>query len=120
MPLGRYEQHFAAAGIVTFAFDYRNLGASDGTPRQRLSLARHRQDIVSALDFVRGLPDIDAGRVGLWGTSLGAMHVLLVASRHRLGAGGASVCAGSADRRRRRRVAGAPTTPGRNRCPTAA
>jgi pimeloyl-ACP methyl ester carboxylesterase len=78
--LQTYEQHFAAAGIATLAFDYRHLGASDGEPRQRLSLYRHRQDLVAALDHVRGLPEIDAARVGLWGTSLGAMHVLRVAA----------------------------------------
>jgi pimeloyl-ACP methyl ester carboxylesterase len=80
MALARYERHFAAAGLATLAFDYRNLGASDGAPRQRLSLRRHRQDIAAALDFVRELPDVDAGRVALWGTSLGAMHVLRVAA----------------------------------------
>jgi pimeloyl-ACP methyl ester carboxylesterase len=87
MSLSRYEQHFAEAGIATLAFDYRHLGASDGTPRQRLSLRRHRQDIVSALEFIGQLPEIDAGRVALWGTSLGAMHVLCVAAdRHELAA----------------------------------
>jgi pimeloyl-ACP methyl ester carboxylesterase len=83
MALARYEQHFAQAGIATLAFDYRHLGASDGTPRQRLSLRRHRQDIGAALDYVRGLPDIDARRIALWGTSLGAMHVLRVAAARR-------------------------------------
>lgn len=81
MALTRYEQHFAAAGIATLAFDYRNLGASDGSPRQVLSLRRHRQDIAAALEFVRDLPDVDATRIALWGTSLGAMHVLRVAAR---------------------------------------
>lgn len=80
MALSRYERHFAAAGLATLAFDYRNLGASDGTPRQRLSLRRHRQDIRAALEYVRAAPDIDATRVALWGTSLGAMHVLRVAA----------------------------------------
>lgn len=82
MALARYEQHFAAAGLATLAFDYRNLGASEGTPRQRLSLRRHRQDIAAAIGFVRGVPEIDATRVALWGTSLGAMHVLRVAADH--------------------------------------
>jgi pimeloyl-ACP methyl ester carboxylesterase len=87
MSLSRYEQHFADAGIATLAFDYRHLGASDGTPRQRLSLRRHRQDIASALDFIRELPGIDTSRLALWGTSLGAMHVLRVAAdRHDLAA----------------------------------
>lgn len=80
MALARYERHFAAAGLATLAFDYRNLGDSEGTPRQRLSLRRHRQDIVAAVRHVRALPEVDATRVALWGTSLGAMHVLRVAA----------------------------------------
>jgi len=80
MSLEQYERHFSQAGIATLAFDYRGLGASGGFPRQRLSLRRHRQDVVAAFEFLAGLPDIDAGRVGLWGTSLGAMHALKVAA----------------------------------------
>jgi pimeloyl-ACP methyl ester carboxylesterase len=80
MALRRYEQHFAASGIGTFAFDYRHLGESDGMPRQRLSLRRHRQDLHAAINAVRRLPDADGSRIALWGTSLGAMHVLRVAS----------------------------------------
>jgi pimeloyl-ACP methyl ester carboxylesterase len=80
MALGRYEQHFARSGIATLAFDYRHLGESEGLPRQRLSLRRHRQDITAAIDFARELPSVDRDRVALWGTSLGAMHVLRVAA----------------------------------------
>lgn len=80
MALNRYEQHFAKSGIGTLAFDYRHLGESQGRPRQRLSLRRHRQDIAAAIDFAQGLPNVDRERVALWGTSLGAMHVLRVAA----------------------------------------
>jgi pimeloyl-ACP methyl ester carboxylesterase len=80
MALERYERHFAAAGIATFAFDYRHLGESEGLPRQQLSLRKHRQDLAAAIDFVRGLAEVDASRVALWGTSLGALHTLRVAA----------------------------------------
>jgi pimeloyl-ACP methyl ester carboxylesterase len=80
MSLDKYEQHFSQAGIATLAFDYRGLGESGGLPRQRLSLRNHRQDVGSAFEFLAGLPGIDAGRVGVWGTSLGAMHALRVAA----------------------------------------
>lgn len=83
MAVERYERHFAAAGIATLAFDYRHLGGSEGLPRQRLSLRRHRQDLAAAVDFVRGIAEVDADRVGLWGTSLGAMHALRVAGDRR-------------------------------------
>jgi acetyl esterase/lipase len=80
MALARYERHFAESGIGVLAFDYRHLGESEGLPRQRLSLRRHRQDLNAAINFVQGLDDVDPGRVALWGTSLGAMHVLKVAA----------------------------------------
>lgn len=80
MSIAQYEQHFAGAGIATLAFDYRHTGDSDGLPRQRLDLRRHREDIAAALDFARGLPELDSTRIALWGTSLGAMHVLKVAA----------------------------------------
>src|SRR4051812_2247096 len=80
MMLAQYEQHFAAAGIATVAFDYRNTGASDGSPRQHISLRRQREDVKSALRFVATRSDIDDGRLGLWGTSLGGMTVLRVAA----------------------------------------
>jgi pimeloyl-ACP methyl ester carboxylesterase len=80
MMLGQYEQHFAAAGIATLAFDYRHTGQSDGTPRQAIAMRRHRQDVEAAHGFLSGLPAIDPQRTGLWGTSLGAMHVLRVAA----------------------------------------
>jgi dienelactone hydrolase len=80
MMLPQYEKHFAAAGIATFAFDYRNTGDSDGQPRQHISLRRQRADVEAALDFVARQPAVDATRMGLWGTSLGGMNVLRVAA----------------------------------------
>ncbi|MEZ0381746.1 alpha/beta hydrolase [Mycobacterium sp. pW045] len=80
MSMAQYEQHFARADIATLAFDYRHTGESGGLPRQRLSLRRHREDISAALDFARNVPELDHTRMALWGTSLGAMHVLKVAA----------------------------------------
>jgi pimeloyl-ACP methyl ester carboxylesterase len=80
MMLAQYEQHFAAAGIATLAFDYRHTGESGGQPRQRISMIRQRADVHAALDFVMAHRDVDASRVGLWGTSLGGMHVVRVAA----------------------------------------
>jgi uncharacterized protein len=83
MMLRQYEQAFAAAGFVTLAFDYRSTGASAGHPRQRLSMRRQHADVAAAVDFLRADSHVDSGRVGLWGTSLGAMHALRVAGeRH--------------------------------------
>jgi fermentation-respiration switch protein FrsA (DUF1100 family) len=80
MMLPQYEQHFAEAGIATLAFDYRNTGASDGQPRQHISTRGQRDDVAAALAHLRGRPEIDPARIGLWGTSLGGMNVIRVAA----------------------------------------
>ncbi|OHU23979.1 alpha/beta hydrolase [Mycobacteroides chelonae] len=80
MMLPQYERHFASAGIATLAFDYRHTGASEGSPRQQFSMRKQRHDVESAIAFLQNHPDIDGDRIALWGTSLGAMHVTLVAA----------------------------------------
>src|SRR3954447_23289582 len=75
MMLPQYEQHFAAAGIATLAFDYRNTGASDGQPRQHISTREQCLDVAAALDHLTSRPEIDGARIGLWGPSLGGMNV---------------------------------------------
>jgi pimeloyl-ACP methyl ester carboxylesterase len=80
MMLPQYEQHFAAAGIATLAFDYRYTGASDGQPRQHISIREQCDDVAAALEHIKERPEIDGGRIGLWGTSLGGMNVVLVAA----------------------------------------
>lgn len=80
MMLPQYEQHFAAAGIATLSFDYRFTGASEGLPRQRISIPLQCRDVAAAIDMLARHPHVDAGRIGLWGTSLGGMNVLRVAA----------------------------------------
>ena len=80
MMLTQYEQHFAAAGIATLAFDYRNIGASEGQPRQHISARDQFHDVTAALDVLKQHPNIYAARTGLWGTSLGGMNAIRVAA----------------------------------------
>ena len=85
--LPAYAERFAARGMAVFLFDYRNFGASEGEPRNLVSNSRHLQDWEAALAYVRSLPDIDADRIGLWGSSFSGGHVIVTASRdHRVAA----------------------------------
>ncbi|MDT5018010.1 MAG: uncharacterized protein QOD39_4170, partial [Mycobacterium sp.] len=63
MMLGQYEQHFAAAGIATFAFDYLNTGASDGTPRQHISMREQCDDVTATMAHLADHPGIDHARI---------------------------------------------------------
>jgi len=80
MLLAQYEQHFADSGVATLAFDYRYTGESDGQPRQQFGMHQHRQDVEAACEYLRQHRGIDAARLGFWGTSLGALHVLQAAA----------------------------------------
>ncbi len=82
MRLDAYSERFAAAGIATLAFTYRYFGDSGGAPRQLMSVRRQLQDWDAALDFVKAVPELDGGRVAIWGSSFGGGHAIEVASRH--------------------------------------
>jgi pimeloyl-ACP methyl ester carboxylesterase len=74
-------------GVAAFAFDYRSFGASGGSPRQIVDPWHQLDDWRAALAFVRNLAEVDAERLGIWGSSLGAGHALIIAAEdERLGA----------------------------------
>jgi dienelactone hydrolase len=81
--LDAYAERFAGAGLAALVFDYRHFGASSGQPRQLLDINRQLADWAAAIAFVRSRPEIDPGRVALWGTSFSGGHVIETAARDR-------------------------------------
>lgn len=77
-----FAERFAQAGLAAFVFDYRCFGDSEGQPRNLVSPRRHLQDWEAALSYVKGLTEIDASRIALWGTSFSGGHVIVIAARH--------------------------------------
>lgn len=71
---------FAEAGFVTLAFDYRHFGTSGGEPRGRLWPMQETEDFRAAIDWLEVQPGVDAGRIGIWGTSFGGGIVTHVAA----------------------------------------
>ena len=78
--LAPFAEWFSAAGMDVLAFDYRGFGASDGEPRQQISIKRQVADYQAAVTFAQRLPGIDPNRVVLWGSSLSGGHVIRVAA----------------------------------------
>jgi dienelactone hydrolase len=94
---------FARAGYLVVTFDYRGWGASDGrvvlttsvpakphpTPftaevreiREVVDPLDQTTDLESAIHWVVGEPQCDAGRIGLWGSSYSGGHVVYAAAR---------------------------------------
>jgi dienelactone hydrolase len=78
--LARTAQDFAQAGFAVLTFDYRNLGESEGWPRQVISIRGQHEDWHAAIAHARAQPDIDPEKIALWGSSLGGAHVVYVAA----------------------------------------
>lgn len=85
--LSSFAERFQAAGFAVLVFDYRHYGASEGQPRELLSISRQLDDWRAAIAFGKTLPGVDASRVVIWGSSFGGGHVLtLAAEGHELAA----------------------------------
>ncbi len=50
-----FANRFTAAGLDVLAFDYRGFGASDGQPRQSLSVRRQIEDYHAAVEAAKSL-----------------------------------------------------------------
>ena len=79
--LAQYAEHFAGAGLHVLLFDYRHFGASDGQPRQRVSVRRQLQDYAAAVVHAGKIAGVDGGRIAVWGTSFAGGHALVIAAR---------------------------------------
>lgn len=75
-----FARRLAEAGLDVLAFDYRGFGASDGTPRQRVSMEGQLADYRAAMTTAAALPGVDASRIVLWGVSLAGGHVIAAAA----------------------------------------
>jgi fermentation-respiration switch protein FrsA (DUF1100 family) len=74
-----FAERFAQAGLDAVVFDYRHFGASDGEPRQLVSIRRQLEDYAAAIAFARALAQVDPARIVVWGSSFSGGHVVPVA-----------------------------------------
>jgi fermentation-respiration switch protein FrsA (DUF1100 family) len=78
MYLDSFAEVFNAAGLNVVVFDNRNFGASDGEPRQEIDPWAQVRDYRDAITYASTLPEVDAKRIGIWGSSYSGGHVLVV------------------------------------------
>lgn len=67
------------AGYVVLTFDYKGWGDSEG-PKSRLAPYSRVADVQAALAFLSAQPEVDAARLGIYGTSYGGATVVWVAA----------------------------------------
>lgn len=80
MALPAFAEAFAAAGMAVLVYDHRNLGASDGEPRQEIDPWAQLSDARDVITHAAGLEGVDPHRIGVWGTSYSGGHVLVLAA----------------------------------------
>jgi uncharacterized protein len=95
--LERFARLFADAGFVVLVHDHRGFGASDGSPRFDVDPWVQIADWRRAISYLESHPGVDPDRIGLWGTSYGGGHAIVL---------------GATDRRLRAVVAQVPTISG--------
>ncbi|MET7690444.1 alpha/beta fold hydrolase [Streptomyces sp. NPDC005483] len=78
MGLDPYARKFADAGFVVLVHDHRTFGASDGEPRNDVEPWRQIADWRRAISFLEARPEVDADRIGVWGSSFAGGHAIVL------------------------------------------
>jgi cephalosporin-C deacetylase-like acetyl esterase len=64
-------------------YDNRNFGESDGEPRHEIVPSVQQSDYSDAITYAQSLDDVNADKIGIWGSSYSGGHVLLVGATDR-------------------------------------
>lgn len=78
MYLDKFAEAFVGAGFGALVFDNRNFGASDGELRQEIDPWEQVRDYRHAITYATTLKEVDADRIGIWGSSYSGGHVIVV------------------------------------------
>jgi dipeptidyl aminopeptidase/acylaminoacyl peptidase len=71
-----YQDAFARAGFVTLKSDYRGHGSSQGEALGGYYAPGYTTDVMNALASLKKDPRVNAGRIGMWGHSMGGFLTL--------------------------------------------
>jgi fermentation-respiration switch protein FrsA (DUF1100 family) len=74
--VGVYAERLAERGFVALAFDHRNFGESEGTPRQHEDQAGKVTDLRDAVSYLASRPEVDPDRIGMVGVCLGGSYAV--------------------------------------------
>lgn len=83
MGLDDYASVFCKAGFACVAYDHRNTGASGGALCGEINPWEQIADMRDVITHAARLPQVDAGRIGLWGTSYAGGHAIVVGATDR-------------------------------------
>src|SRR6266542_3882596 len=71
-----YVDLIARSGYIVFRSDYRGHDQSEGEARGAYSTPDYTVDVLNAVASMKGYPDADPNRIGMWGHSMGGYITL--------------------------------------------
>ena len=77
MTADKYAEQFRDAGFAVLLYDHRNLGISDGEPRQEINFWMQSRGYIDAINFVSSQPEVDANKIAVWGASMSSREAFL-------------------------------------------
>jgi uncharacterized protein len=80
MVIDRYAEAFAAAGFAALTYDHRNLGVSDGEPRQEINPWVQARGYKDAISYVSTRTEVDPSRIAVWGDSYSGTQAIVLAA----------------------------------------
>ncbi|AXE29466.1 hypothetical protein DK842_05845 [Chromobacterium phragmitis] len=81
--IDKFAERFAGAGFAVALYDHRNFGRSGGGPRGEIDPREQVDDMREVMTWAAALPQIDASRIGVWGTSFSGGHAIMVGALDR-------------------------------------
>jgi len=83
-----YVDALARSGYIVFRSDYRGHGNSEGEAANGYATAAYTVDVLNAVEAIKGFPDADPERIGMWGHSMGGgitLRIMVTTSDVRAG-----------------------------------
>ena len=81
--LDRFAEILSEAGFVVILHDHRGFGQSEGEPRHDVDPWRQIADWRRVISLLESLPQVDAKRLGVWGTSYAGGHAIVLGATDR-------------------------------------
>ncbi|KAK3705801.1 hypothetical protein LTR37_013108 [Vermiconidia calcicola] len=79
MDLDAFAEHFTSKlSVSCLVYDNRCFGASEGQPRHEIIPFLQQSDYSDAITYAQSLEEVDADKIGIWGSSYSGGHVLAV------------------------------------------
>lgn len=81
--IDKFAEAFAEAGYVVVLYDHRNFGQSGGLVRGEIIPQQQIEDMREVLTWLTQRTEVDASRIGVWGSSFSGGHAITMGALDR-------------------------------------